>query len=174
MLNAINLHYSQLCFCSWRILPSWRLISSWRRSISFWWWLISSWWCCLRAAICSRSFFLQVRMQRRELSMQRRFYFFYVITPGCHWRTTCTHLKYISSSAACLFPNAPPASLTAPPPPPPFPAPFPSSPSFKEKERLYHIGTCYYRNTCLTYMEGVSNISPDSLQDWIVCILTVS
>lgn len=39
------------------------------------------------------------------------------------------YLKYISSSAACFFPMAPPASLMDPPPPPPFPAPFPSSPS---------------------------------------------
>lgn len=39
------------------------------------------------------------------------------------------YLKYISSSAACFFPMAPPASLMDPPPPPPFPAPLPSSPS---------------------------------------------
>lgn len=41
-----------------------------------------------------------------------------------------THLKYISSSAACFLPMAPPASLMDPPPPPPFPAPLPSSPSW--------------------------------------------
>ncbi len=56
-----------------------------------------------------------------------------------------THLKYISSSAACFLPNAPPASLTAPPPPPPFPAPLPSSPSFIrgiDRHRLHKRENC--------------------------------
>ncbi|MED6282535.1 hypothetical protein CHARACLAT_033091 [Characodon lateralis] len=72
--------------------------------------------------------------QKQERKPKIRFFIF---NPPHYWYKSKTYLKYISSSAACFFPMAPPASLMEPPPPPPFPAPLPSSPNCNRVTHLF-------------------------------------
>lgn len=135
------------CF-SFLILPLWRSISRWRRSISFLWWSISSWWCCFNAASCSCSF----RLVCRHGGVKGYVIIINKLQSKLFYSTSCctrTYLKYISSSAACFLPMAPPASRIDPPAPPPFPAPFPSSPSWDrvgQKHKEKNLLSIYSRN----------------------------